>query len=148
MYLTVPAVVIRILGFCPLAATLIKLLWTWQGFLWKSIKHMYRNKTMYVMATYKLWLFSKKQPLGRFFLVVAMSVYTYIYICLDYISVPFSCNFLWGLSLALRSHDQIPASNWPLGHMIRSLPPFFLEKNHATSIFYIGPLTLKDRVVQ
>ena len=26
--------------------------------------------------------------------------------------VPFPCNFFWGLSLVLRSHDQIPASHW------------------------------------
>ena len=32
-----------------------------------------------------------------------------LYACLF---VPFSCNLFWGLSLALRSHDQIPASHW------------------------------------
>ena len=77
--------------------------------------------------------FSKNRPLGRFFLVVAMSIY--IYICPLFMStiygigqlgrfdhrvamsvvclcVPFPCNFFRGLSLALRSHDQIPASDW------------------------------------
>ena len=38
-----------------------------------------------------------------------VSIYIYIYI---YMSVPFSCNFFLGLLLALRSHDQIPASHW------------------------------------
>ena len=49
-----------------------------------------------------------------------------------YLFVPFPCDFFLSLSLALRSHDQIPASHWPSGHMIRfrSLiswppPPFF-----------------------
>ena len=36
--------------------------------------------------------------------------------------VPFPCNFFRGLLLALRSHDQIQASHWPSGHMIRSRP--------------------------
>ena len=27
-------------------------------------------------------------------------------------NVPFSCNFFWGFSLVLVSHDQIPASHW------------------------------------
>ena len=51
--------------------------------------------------------FSKNWLLGRFFHRVAMSVAGYIYIY-----VPFPCNFFQGLSLALRSHDQIPASHW------------------------------------
>ena len=46
--------------------------------------------------------FSKNRPLVRFFHRVAMSIYMF---------VPFSCNFCRGLSLALRSHDQIPAIN-------------------------------------
>ena len=37
-----------------------------------------------------------------------LDINIYISVCL---SVPFSCNFL-GLSLALRSHDQILASYW------------------------------------
>ena len=48
--------------------------------------------------------FSKNLPLGRFFYRVAMSG------CLCV--VPFPCKFFLGLSLALRSHDQIPASHW------------------------------------
>ena len=93
----------------------------------------------------------------------------YIIIWLSvYLFVPFSCYFFWGLLLALRSHDQIPASHWPSGHMMRSwplivppplflLPPytrprppqlsllffsffFFLEKNHAISIFFFSLL--------
>ena len=55
VYLAVPAVVIRILGFCPLAATFIKLLWTCQGFLWESIKHTYRNTTMYDWFRKQIW---------------------------------------------------------------------------------------------
>ena len=51
--------------------------------------------------------FSKNRTLGRFFLVVAMSVYKYVYI-----SVPFSYLLFQGPSLALRSHGQIPASHW------------------------------------
>ena len=53
-------------------------------------------------------------PLGRFDLVVAMSIY---------LSVPFPCEFFQGLSLALRSHDQIPASHWSTllpYHMVES----------------------------
>ena len=46
-------------------------------------------------------------PLGRLFHRLAMSVYISVYI-----SVPFSCNFFQGLSLALRSHVQIPAYHW------------------------------------
>ena len=45
-------------------------------------------------------LFHQLGPLGWVGLVVAISVYVYY--------VPFSCNFFRGLSLALRSHDQIP----------------------------------------
>ena len=44
-------------------------------------------------------LFSKNWPLGRFFHRVVMSVYGWS---------PFHVIFLRGLSLALRSHDQIP----------------------------------------
>ena len=54
---------------------------------------------------YRNYIF-KESALGRFFHRVAMSVYAYI--C---VYVPFSCNFFRGLSLALRSHDQIPASH-------------------------------------
>jgi hypothetical protein len=63
--------------------------------------------------------FSKNRPLGRFFLVVAMSVYKYIYIY----SIPFSCNSFQGLSLALRSHDQIPASYWAIILLLFTLFP-------------------------
>ena len=50
-----------------------------------------------------------------------------LFICL---SVPFSCNFYRGLSLALRSHDQIPASHW-------STPPFQRFKH-----FFLAVLAL------
>ena len=59
-----------------------------------------------------LWsLFFLSLPLGPFglVLVVTMSMCTY------------SFNFLQGLSLALRSHDQIPASQW----VIRTLYPWW-----------------------
>ena len=42
-----------------------------------------------------------------------------MYVCL---SVPHI--FFLGLSLALRSHDQIPASHWPSDHMTRPRPLF------------------------
>ena len=46
-------------------------------------------------------------PLGQCFHRVAMSV------CLPFcVSDPFSCYLFWGLSLALRSHDQFKASHW------------------------------------
>jgi len=51
--------------------------------------------------------FSKNRPLGWFFLVVAMS--GRLSVC---VFVPFPCNFFQRLSLALRSHDKIPASHW------------------------------------
>ena len=52
--------------------------------------------------------FHRIGPLGRFDLVVAMSV-----VCIFlYLFVPFPCDIFRGLSLALRSHDQIPASHW------------------------------------
>ena len=52
--------------------------------------------------------FSKNRPLADSFIESRCpSFYLSIYI-----SVPFSCNFFRGLSLALRSHDQIPASHW------------------------------------
>ena len=56
---------------------------------------------------YSLTTFHQLGPLGRVGLVVAESVC--LSICL---SVPFQCNFFLGLSLVLRSHDQIPASQW------------------------------------
>ena len=37
------------------------------------------------------------------------------------VRVPFPCNFFRGLSLALRSHDQIPASRGKYGGFILSL---------------------------
>ena len=43
-------------------------------------------------------------------------------LCVVYLCVPFPCDFFRGLSSALRSHDQIPASHWPSCHMIRSRP--------------------------
>ena len=33
------------------------------------------------------------------------------------------CNFFWGLSLALRSHDQILASHWSTPHSLPDSPP-------------------------
>ena len=51
--------------------------------------------------------FHRIGPLGRFDLVVAKSVH--LCVC---VFVPFPCHFFRGLSLALRSHDQIPASHW------------------------------------
>ena len=53
--------------------------------------------------------FHQLGPLGRVGLVVAMSVC--LSVCL--FDVPFPCNFFQGLSLAFRTHDQIPASHWP-----------------------------------
>ena len=53
--------------------------------------------------------FSPNRPLGRFGLVVAMSVSAN---WLGGWDVPFPCNFFRGLSLALRSHDQFGASHW------------------------------------
>ena len=52
--------------------------------------------------------FHQLGPLGRFGLVVAMLVCLSVYLS----DVPFSWNFFWGLSLVLRSQDQIPASHW------------------------------------
>ena len=57
-----------------------------------------------VPLTSRMESFHRIGPLGQFDLVVAMSVY--VFVC------PFSCDFFLGLSLALRSHDQIPASHW------------------------------------
>ena len=51
--------------------------------------------------------FHQLGPLGRVGLVVDTSVC--LCVCLF---VPFPCNFFRGLSLVLRSHDQIPASHW------------------------------------
>ena len=50
-------------------------------------------------------IFNKKMHIGPYahYFIVAMLV------CL---SVPFSCQLFRGSSLALRSHDQIPASHW------------------------------------
>ena len=42
---------------------------------------------------------------------IQQSRYPCIYLYI-YLSVPFPCEFFRGLSLALRSHDQIPASHW------------------------------------
>ena len=64
---------------------------------------------------------NKNLPLGRFFLIVAMSVRPSVSIYL----VPSQCDFFRGLSLALRSHDQIPASHWwthPPPHPTPSAP--------------------------
>ena len=36
-----------------------------------------------------------------------------LFVCVSVcLFVPFPCNFFWGLSLVLRSHDLIPASHW------------------------------------
>ena len=61
--------------------------------------------------THAYFAFSKNQPLGRFFLVVAMSICPYVHMYI-YIYVSSPCDFFRGLSLALRSHDQIPTSHW------------------------------------
>ena len=47
-------------------------------------------------------------------------------LCFCLYNVPFPCDFFLGLSLALRSHDQIPASHWPSDHMIRNSWRFFV----------------------
>ena len=52
--------------------------------------------------------FHRIGPLGRFDHRVAMSVCKSVCVSV----CPFSCVFFWGLSLALRSHDQIPTSHW------------------------------------
>ena len=59
-----------------------------------------------IFCTY-IYLFSKNRPLADSFIESRCPYMDiYIYIC------PFSCHFFRGLSLALRSHDQIPASHW------------------------------------
>ena len=56
---------------------------------------------------YKMML-SKKRPLADSFIESrCQSIY---------VSVPFHVIFFRGLSLALRSHDQIPASHWSTPH--------------------------------
>ena len=49
-------------------------------------------------------------------------------------SVPFSCNLFWGLSLVLRSHDQFEASDWS------TLLPYLLSRPtpplHPAPIFF------------
>ena len=52
-------------------------------------------------------IFTNSGPLGRVGLGVAMSVV--VCVC---VSAPSSAVFFLGLSLVLRSHDQIPASRW------------------------------------
>ena len=53
-------------------------------------------------------IFSKNRPLADSFIESRCPS-----VCLSAcLFVPFPCNFFWGLSLALRSHDQIPASHW------------------------------------
>ena len=50
--------------------------------------------------------FSPTRPSGPSWSVSRdVCLYVYVY-------VPFPCDFFRGLSLALRSHDQIPASDW------------------------------------
>ena len=64
---------------------------------------------LYVLYSYFVCMeFSSNRPLGRFDLVVAMSVPASGTLGL----VPFPCDFFRGLSLALRSHDQFEASDW------------------------------------
>ena len=59
-------------------------------------------------------VFTNSAPLGRVGHRVAMSVCLSVCVCLRH-----RVQFLLGLSLALRSHDQIPASHWS------TLPPSF-----------------------
>ena len=56
--------------------------------------------------------FHQLGPLGRVGLRVAMSVCLSVclFVCLCVCAI--ECSFFRGLSLALRSHDQIPASDW------------------------------------
>ena len=63
----------------------------------------------------------KESALGRFFHTVTMSVCVFA-------TCPFSCNFFRGLSLALRSHDQVPASHWST--LPSTTPPIFIESAH------------------
>ena len=57
--------------------------------------------------------FHQLGPLGRVGLVVTESVCLCVCLCLCLcLFFPFPCNFFRGLSLVLRSHDQIPASHW------------------------------------
>ena len=51
--------------------------------------------------------FSSNRPTGP---IRSSSRYVRMSVCV--VSVPFPCDFFRGLSLALRSHDQIPASHW------------------------------------
>ena len=50
------------------------------------------------------FLFFKNRPLADSF-IESQCPFICVFVC------PFSCDFFWGLSLALRSHDQIPASH-------------------------------------
>ena len=77
-----------------------------------SLFHSVAYYQLFWYFTLALPRFSKNRPLGRFFLVVAMSVCLSVYlsVCL---SVPSPCDFFRGLSLALRSHDQIPVASVP-----------------------------------
>ena len=60
-----------------------------------------------------------------------------------YMSVPFSCNFFWGLSLALRSHDQIPALYWLPPPPSRNLFKFVLVLLSA-SLERVGVSRMQD----
>ena len=73
-----------------------------------AVQLVYNPLSQFVFQTTLYSQFSKNRTLGRFFHRVAMSVYIYIYICI----CPLPMGFFWGLSLALRSHDQFKASHW------------------------------------
>ena len=64
-----------------------------------------------ISALGKKEAFLFKESALRPILSSSRDVSLYIYLSV-YISVPSPCNFIQGLSLALRLHDQIPASHW------------------------------------
>ena len=65
-------------------------------------------KKEWMKARCKNQIFTNLAPLGRVGHRVAMSVCVSVCLCVCAIK----CSFFLGLSLAPRSHDQIPASHW------------------------------------
>ena len=88
---------------------LLRYYWVFEivSFLINFVRCMKLYAILKICCILVIFYFHRIGPLGRFDHRVAMSVC--VFVCLF---VPFPCDFFRGLSLALRSHDQIPASHW------------------------------------
>ena len=92
--------------------------------------------TFEIWLTFELWVkFSPTRPSGPI-CSSSRHVRVCVFICL---CVPFPCDLFWGLSLALRSHDQFEASDWSTLLHYQTIYYIFLFYRHQQKIIMFPP---------